>query len=322
MDVRVARHDDPLEFDRLLAEDAAATFFHTPSWSRFLETAHGDHEAGRLVATDGDHVVGYLPYVRRSRMGLSLIESMPFGTYGGPVLGRNAPEGTGAALVSAYADLARSPGVAMAQMVDVSGRDLDPSGTFEHETGTMQVVDLADGYEAALERFRPSARNKLKKARKAGVSVRRARGRRDFLAYHALLEESAARWGTEPPHDASFFERLAEVEHDGVRMWLAEREGRVIGGDLNFALNRTIMNWGNASSDEGREHASNNLLHAHAMKLGCEEGYEVLNLGASRDLPGVRAFKASLGARDATYDTLRITTPLYRAARWASSLGR
>ncbi|MBD3367955.1 MAG: GNAT family N-acetyltransferase [Candidatus Eisenbacteria bacterium] len=307
---------------RLLAEDPEATFFHTPTWSGFLEETFDDHRTRVLVAVEDGEDVAFLPYIERARLGLRLLESMPFGTYGGPVVGRDAPRGTAAALVEAFASLARSPGVAMAQMVDVSGRTAGEAPGLVRETGTMQVVDLTEGYEAALARFRPSARNKLRKASKAGVTVRRASGRDDFLAYHGLLAESARRWGAEAPHDDAFFERLADVDDEGVQMWLAEHEGRVIGGDLNFAYGRMIMNWGNASSDAGRKHASNNMLHAHAMRVGAEAGFEVFNMGASRDLPGVRAFKASLGASDVEYMVLRATSPLYRAAQWAARVRR
>jgi CelD/BcsL family acetyltransferase involved in cellulose biosynthesis len=322
VEVRVERLGQAGHLDRLVAEDASATFFHTPVWSRFIESEFEGHRSAVLTVREGPETVAFLPFVSRSRLGLRLIESMPFGTYGGPVLGRTAPPEAADALVSAFARLAGSPAVVMAQLVDVSGRCLDASGAFERSSGTMQVVDLTGGYEAVLAGFRPSARNKLKKAARAGVTVRRASDVEDFRRYHRLLEESAKRWGAPTPHGVSFFEDLARLKHDGVQMWLAVRDGDVIGGDLNFALNRTIMNWGNASSEAGRTFASNNLLHAHAMRVGAEEGYATFNMGASDDLPGVRAFKTSLGARDAAYTFYRMTKPLYRAAQWAAHLRR
>jgi hypothetical protein len=322
VEVRVERQIDEASYRRLVAGDPDATFFHTSAWSTFLETTFEDHERRIMAGRRGGALVAALPFVTHARMGLRLLESMPFGTYGGPVIGPDAPADAAARLVRAFADLATGANVALAQIVDVSARGLDAGGVFERTTGTMQVVDLSDGFDAVLGRFRPSARNKLKKAEKAGVTVRRAAGRDDFLSYHRLLVASAERWGAEPPHDAVFFERLAEVRHDGVRMWLAEHEGTVVGGDLNFALNRMIMNWGNVSSDTGRRLATNNLLHAHGMRTGVEEGFELYNMGASEGLPGVRAFKASLGAEDAGYTILRRTSPLYRAAQWAARLRR
>jgi len=320
VEVRVTREVDASSYRRLLADDRSATFFHTAEWSSFLQEALSGCSPETLVARNDDEIIGALPFMTRTKIGLKVLESMPFGTYGGPVVTPGGDD-VAAALVAAFAKLAKSPGVAMAQLVDVSGRELDPAGAFERTSGTMQVVDLSGGFESVLSGFRPSARNKLKKARKAGVTVRRGQGAEDFSIYFTLLEKSAARWGTPAPHGRRFFERLADVEHDGVQLWLAEHEGTVIGGDLNFALNGMIMNWGNASSDAGRRLATNNLLHAHAMRVGAEGGYRSFNMGASQDLPGVAAFKRSLGAQVSDYTILRITTPLYRAAQWASQLG-
>ena len=52
-------------------------------------------------------------------------------------------------------------------------------------------------------------------------------------------------------------------------MWLAEHEGRMIAGDLNFVLHGTDHELGQrVARKRAKSLAPNNLLHANAMREG------------------------------------------------------
>jgi lipid II:glycine glycyltransferase (peptidoglycan interpeptide bridge formation enzyme) len=178
-----------------------------------------------------------------------------------------------------------------------------------------QVLQLGRPFDQIWAGFKPSARNKIRKAEKAGVTVRIASSEADFVAYHEMLTECSRRWATPAGFGRGFFIGLAELGPETVQMWIAEHESQIVAGDLNFLYGDTIMNWGNVSRPQARSLAPNNLLHARAIKWGVERGLAGYNLGSSRGLPGVGSFKASFGTETVDLVRLSLEKPWYRIAK-------
>ncbi len=322
MGIEVARESAPPGWDELVREDAEATFFHTSHWARVLCSGLDGHEPCFFTLRDGGALVAGIPAVWTRRAGVAVLASMPFGTFGGPVTGSGAPPEATELLLDEFRRAARTPATGAAHLVDLAGRCEDGMRGFESVSEEAQVVRLRGEYDDLWNGFKPSARNKIRKAEKAGVTVRRASSVEDFLAYHEMLEECEARWGTPTSHGAEFFRALAGVPGDGVQMWLAEHEGSIIAGDLHFAQNATVMNWGNVSRDSARRLAPNNLLHAVGIEEGLREGRAVYNLGSSAGIEGVDAFKAAFGTERVEFHRYRAEKPWYRVARLLRSARR
>jgi lipid II:glycine glycyltransferase (peptidoglycan interpeptide bridge formation enzyme) len=166
-----------------------------------------------------------------------------------------------------------------------------------------QVLDLPENAEILFERaFTSQNRNKIRKAEKLGVQVRRAHDRAALSSYAAMYRESAARWGLARPLSEEFFLALASAPA-GVDVWLAERDGEVLAGLLNFACGGQIMNWGNVSRRDAWGASPNNLLHWRALQAACADadGPRLYNFGSSTGLPGVETFKSAFGVRTHVY---------------------
>lgn len=316
MRIEVAPGLNSAEWSRLVEQDGAATFFQTPEWSDVLTSTLPGFEEKHLAATVEGRLVGVVPALGRSRLGMTTLESMAFGTFGGPVAAADAPEETVRALVRAFSDAAASLRTGLAQMVDRALR-VQPADVpgFEVADDTVQVVRLDAGYEELRAGFKPSARNKIRKAIKAGVKVRRAETEQDFLAYHTVLEECSREWNVRPRPGPEFFSALSTLDPGMVQMWLAVHDGDVLGGDLNFVLHGTVMNWGNVSTDAAKSLAPNNLLHARAIEQGVHDGHNTYDLGSSAGIAGVRAFKASFGTKDLAIRRLVREKAWYRGLR-------
>ena len=307
----------PDDWGRLVREDPQATFFHTQPWARLLAGTVRGMSACYVTGRAGGALVAGLPLMRIRRAPFAVLASMPYGTLGGPLLAREAPPDAAREITAAFARLARSPLVAAAHLSDFSGRITDAPPGFSAACEEAQIVRLnrdAAGIEAG---YRPSVRNKIRKAEKASVVVRRARGERDFLEYARILAECSVRWGARCDFGRPFFSELSRLDGDSVQMWLAEHEGTVIGGDLNFALHGMVVNWGNVSTEAARHLAPNNLLHARAIEEARRAGLSIFNLGASAGIEGVDAFKASFGTERAPYTRFTLEKPWYRTARRA-----
>jgi hypothetical protein len=219
-------------------------------------------------------------------------------------------------LLKEFARAAASLRVGFAQVVDRSGRiqESDLPG-FRRIDDTVQVLPLSAGYEKLERGFKPSARNKMRKAAKAGVTVRRAESEADFLSYYAVLEECSREWMIKPRPGSEFFTALYGLDPNVVQMWLAIHDGDVLAGDLNFALHGTVLNWGNVSTDAAKSLAPNNLLHANAIEQAVRDGHHTYDLGTSGGIEGVRTFKASFGTTDVPLRTFVLEKAWYRGLK-------
>jgi hypothetical protein len=299
LDIGVSSDIREGEWDALSAGDASSSFFQTRDWSDLVVRTLPSFSGAHLVCRAAGRAVACLPVLMRRRLLASSVESNVFGTYGGPISASDAPAEAESLLLNAFAELAASSGVSIAQITDRRGR-IPPHALpgFRRVPFVVQVVRLDGSYDRLFAAFKPSARNKIRKAIKAGVKVRRAEGTEDFLAYHRILEECSREWSVRPRPGPSFFVELSKLDRSMVQMWLATHRGEIIAGDLNFALHGSVMNWGNVSTDAAKALAPNNLLHAHAIEQGVLEGRGTYDLGGSAGISGVRAFKASFGAED------------------------
>jgi hypothetical protein len=319
LEIGAAADVNTREWSRLVEQDEAATFFHTPEWSELLTSTLPGFRASHLSGFHDGRLAAVLPALARPRFKAETLESMAFGTFGGPVMGEEAPDGAAGELLAEFVAGASSLRVGLAVLVDRSGRviETDLPG-FERVDDTVQVVRLDADYDGLMRRFKPSARNKVRKAVKAGVRIERAESEDDFLAYYAVLEECSRDWAIRPRPGPEFFSALAGMDRNAVQMWLARFDGEVLGGDLNFAMHGTVMNWGNVSTDGAKSLAPNNLLHANAIEVGAREGYHTYDLGSSGGLEGVRAFKASFGTQDVPVTRFVLEKGWYRALRKAA----
>ena len=100
-----------------------------------------------------------------------------------------------------------------------------------------------------------------------------------------------------PP--ARFFFGLwdAFADSDGVKLLLAEYEGKVIAGMVLLACGSTIRYAYGASNENHLQLAPNNLLMWKAITWACEHGYQTLDLGRTAcDNEGLMEFKRRWGA--------------------------
>ena len=299
----------PEGWNGLVDSDEAGTFFQRSDWPDVLIEGGIGAEAVYLSLTSGGRPLAGLPAVAIRRGPVRILASMPLGTYGGPVLGPHAPPDAVTVLLDAFRRLASRHDVGAAHLMDESGRLEAPPPGFSAHTENAHRVRLDRPFEDVWSSFRPSARNKVRKARKAGVVVRRASSETDFLIYADMLDECVQRWGERSVFGRSFFSALSRLSPDVVQMWLAEHEGTAIGGDLNFTLHGRIMNWGNVSRTSARKLAPNNLLHATAMEEGAREGAVVYDLGSSAGIESVDAFKSAFG-------TTLVELRMYSVRKW------
>ena len=299
----------------VLAADPAASVFQTPSWFDAAAAVVGARDVSRLYVTrDGRRLV--LPLLRRrllprvSLPALSLDEGLPHPFGPGGLLATDGVRPEDVRLV--LSDLLRSPALStrVTAMFDVAGQFEAGLPVGAHTTPLrIHVLDLDGGFGTVwAERFHSSARKAVRRAERAGLTVERnTTGRLAPAFYELYLEwtaERARRSGLPLPvatalarrrQPPALFEALADSPVD-CRTWLASHQGRPVAGLVTLVHGGHGISFRSYSLREQSSQHASHLLKRLAIEDACDAGCRWFSLGTSSGVPGLEAFKESLGA--------------------------
>ena len=147
----------------------------------------------------------------------------------------------------------------------------------------------------------------VKKARKAGVEIREVQ---DCGAFWPLLVANLkARYDARPVHSLEEITLLRSRFPQHIRLFVACKDGRVIGGTLLYIYGRTVKTQYISANEEGRRVGALDLLFTTLMDQCAENGMEYFDFGTSNrpdnnDLNDSLIFqKEGFGGRAVCYDT-------------------
>jgi hypothetical protein len=289
------------------AYHAAPTFFARPAWGLALEQTMNGLTAEPMLfrLPEGEAL---FPLMRSRGRRFVCVQAMPLGTYTLPI----CPDGQAA-----------DPALAEAIVHDIIRRDsadfsctLWPMAGYGDLNGCHRtvhqasVIDLRDGADAAVSRFKGVARRMAGQAVRKGVTCGREPDSAEL--YYGLLEEAAKRWGMEAPHlPLRLFQAIVAFGGEDVEIWIGRYKGEAIAGAIVLYGSSESFVWSAAMRAKYADLRPMNLLHVEMIKAACERGLAWYNLGASEGLGGVARFKESLGAELVDYPTLSWRSSLY-----------
>ncbi|UCH85329.1 MAG: hypothetical protein JSW50_06475, partial [Candidatus Latescibacterota bacterium] len=158
------------DLDEVALDSPRATFYHTGVWLDSIAHTYPGMKLRCIVAEDGIRVIGFLPFFDIRRGPTRTLWSLPFGTYGGPVVRAvEANAGVEQRLLAEYLSMRRGLGVIEIGLVDYS--NVVPKGVFSFDTSSTHVLDLGGGFEEVWKnRFDKSKRRQARKAKREGLS--------------------------------------------------------------------------------------------------------------------------------------------------------
>lgn len=146
----------------------------------------------------------------------------------------------------------------------------------------------------------------VKKALKAGVEIRESQ---DCSEFWPLLEANLkAKYDARPVHSLAEIVLLKSRFPQQIRLFVACKEGRVIGGTLLYICARTVKTQYISANEEGRRVGALDLLFTTLMDQCSENGAEYFDFGTSNlpdnnDLNDSLIFqKEGFGGRAVCYD--------------------
>jgi hypothetical protein len=280
-----------------------------------------------FCAWRGTQLAGAVPLVETRRWGHRWIYSLPFGTYGGPLLD---PDEADPARVKG--ELAKALGAWLAAGKIAGGEivcapdgseSADPAWTSlagEAMPGTAHVLVLEgrtfDEYTASL---RHETRKDLRHAGRDDVRVSEDPGA--LPGAYALYRRQAESWHGHRPYPLPFLQTLLAHPTRFARLFAARRGGELLAAILALGCGDEVFLWWSGSSPESRRYLAYPFLIVEIVRAAYAGGARRVNIGSSGGLAALERFKSSLGAEPRTYWSYRLAPhaagPGLRLLEWA-----
>lgn len=292
---------DAAMWDDLVAASPEATVFHTAAWAKlWAEEWKGARWEAIVMQDSSGYAAGIGAIVRRRGI-FHTVDSMPFGTYGGPIVRRGHPDPAAARrlLLARFAARTARRLNARSQVTWYQGIPDEFPESLRPEESTTHVLPLAADYEDVAKGFSPSTRRLVRQADESGLSVRVAETTEDLRIFYDIAVETVRRRGG-IPKPYSLYERILRslVPAGLARYHLVLHEGTAVAGSLHLFHRGSAVSWLPVSRESSWHLRPNNYLVASILETLCGAGYLEYNFGASPpDAAGLVRFKEGWGAR-------------------------
>jgi CelD/BcsL family acetyltransferase involved in cellulose biosynthesis len=297
-----------------------SSIFHTPMWMNVISATYGISFSAAVVVDDTGKYIAGLPYAvvddARSRRAVLL----PFSDFCDPLVDSMAEW-------TLLADQLISLGIPVSIRCIKSDLPMADDRFALVGKAMWHGVDVS-GEPAAIRRgIHRSAKNKINKARKAGVEVRTGGAIADvrsFFDLHVRVRKYRHGLLAQP---IRFFETLWRhlIETGEGTLLLADLGGEPIGAIFLLQWQDTLYYKFSAMSRKHMPLGANDLLLWHAILEAKERDLELLDLGPSDiDQPGLVDYKRKFATREAEILRLTHTPPgldLRRTAELDQVLG-
>jgi len=287
--------DETRRWDELTASYQDRRLFQRRAWLDYLSASRGA-EIRMLAILKGEERVGYLCG--------GILRKGPFRVFGSPLTGW----GTNHMGPLTYASVNQD---ALLEALDCWARDERLSMTeidhpmlldvaLERHTyrGTplpTYVVSLASGNQEGMwTGLKSTARNRIRKALKAGLSVEETKDPRVAEEFYDQYLAVTDRRRTAPTYPRSYPRLLVSILGQADLLWalrVRDQNGRVLATGLFPHDEHAVYFWGGACWREALPLCPNDLLHWQLMCLAATRGLDTYNMC------GIGQFKRKFGGR-------------------------
>lgn len=264
--------------ERFLEATPEATFFYSPTWHRIIEATYG-HQCDYWIARTDEDVLGVFPVVtmRYPVLGAKMV-AMPYQLHSGIPLA--AHEAIQLQLVERAVAYAEEQGV---KYLEIRHYDRAP---FLEEAGFQSmdshlVTTTVPLEDLTLKSIRRNHRRNIRDARKDGLTVREGKTLDDLRTFRHLYQVESRAMGA-PQAGWVFYENLHRLAVANYHVYLAEIEGRVIGGLLTLEDDTTVFaRYAAYSSPEALRYNAGKVLYWRALQDAAGRGCRYYNCGIS-----------------------------------------
>jgi CelD/BcsL family acetyltransferase involved in cellulose biosynthesis len=304
MNVMSIENEDHPYWHALLAR-YPSDVFHSPGWIRVLRETYGLPFRALVVLDDAGQPVAGLPLCHIDDMFGERCACLPFSDYCDPLVAE-------AAHWHALADQLLAEGIPVLVRCLHNALPLADERFPLQKKARWHGLDLTPSQEALWERVDSGSRRAIRKAERAGVTVRAARDETDLRAFyelHVRVRKQKYRMLAQPYR---FFEAVWRhvMAGDQGALLLAERDGALLGGVMYLQWRDRLYYKFNASAPEQLEFRPNDLLAWEGIRLAKQRGLTYLDFGLSDwDQEGLIRYKMKFASEEKTISFLQHLPP-------------
>ena len=311
------------KWERLLSNSSCATVFHSTDWALVLRETYRDLSVKYIVIEDQDgRYVAGMPFVHTRNLLFSTYLSMPFGTYGGPVVVDGLEEDVAAFIGVALQGVTREifpfsfSCVLFNTPVPLERAIQNAFPRGRRTRVSTHLIDLGGGFKKLWDfSFDKETRTCARKAVRSGVRIVKSADEEGPAVLHSLYRKQAAAWGVRKVYPERLVYQIANLMKGKSQIWIGTLKGVPACAVLVFYFKDVLMAWLSGQSAEGRKACASHLLYSEIIKDACENDYSIFNFGGSGKLEGIRYFKESFGGREYFYSLFVNESGVFKFAR-------
>lgn len=279
---------DHYAWQEYVSTHPSSGIYHHIGWKSVIEDAYG-HIALYLIAKSNSEVVGVLPLILiKSRIFGSSLTSLPFLDHSGIIADDTSIQQL---LIEKAHKLGQKYAVDHLEL-----RQLEISeGSFSnYSEKVLMVMELEASEEDLLKKLPSERRNRIKRAKKSGLSVEIADSSQLDIFYE--IWTSNMRDLGSPPHSLLFFKSILQNFNEQCTILLVKSDGVYIGAALALHWKDTITVPWVSSLRKYFKLYPNNILYWEAMCFAISQNIKFFDFGRSTLGSGTYEFKKRWGA--------------------------
>jgi len=262
---------DAASWDHLLAAASNATPFHNLGWIRSIYETYPSIKVGVLVVKNEDGYLGGFPYTIRKKYGfLQWLDSLLFGTYGGPILHKNASPEVSRVLWNSFQRIARSSIDAVRIRDFHNSLQLEPRQGYQPRTVFTHRIPLHHDYDHLHKKiYTHNVRKMIRQSHDKGIYIEKVTTEEDVKEYVNIAYHTLKRHGSKL-YPEMFFLNLFRHMGEHCLYHLAYHDGRAVAGTIHFVQGDSVYTWLPASYPEFWNLRPNNALVDHVIRWAVE----------------------------------------------------
>ena len=282
------RESDYSAWQEYVSSHPSSGIYHHIGWKSVIEDAYG-HTARYLVAKSNNEIVGILPlFLIKSLLFGSSMTSLPFLDHSGIVADDTSIQNI---LIEKAQKLGQEHAV---DHLELRQLKISEGNFSNYSEKVLMVMELEPNEEDQLRKLSSERRNRIKRAKKSGLSVEITDSSKLHLFYD-IWTKNMRDLGS-PPHSLSFFENICHHFDNQYTILLVKTDGVYIGAALALHWKDTITIPWVSSLREYFKMYPNNILYWEAMRFAISQNIQFFDFGRSTQGSGTYEFKKRWGA--------------------------
>ena len=223
---------DHYAWQEYVSSHPSSGIYHHIGWKSVIEEAYG-HTALYLIAKNNNEVIGILPLILiKSRIFGSSLTSLPYLDHSGIIADDTSIQNL---LIEKAQKLGQNYAVDHLELRQLEISEGDFSNYSEK---VLMIMELEENEDALLKKLSSERRNRIKRAKKSGLSVEITDSSKLHIFYE-IWTNNMRDLGS-PPHSLLFFKNILHNFDDHCTILLVKTDGVYIGAALALHWKDTI----------------------------------------------------------------------------------